>query len=172
MLWMDEIVNRVAGSGLTTIDLESLAVPGERVVFDLAPYLHMGQILREKDFREFVKAHDWSAYTGKIVGVTCSADAIVPMWAFMLVALALGPYASKVRFATGEALESLLFEERLAALDLEEYRDARVVIKGCSDHAVPASAYVQLASLLRPVARTIMFGEPCSTVPLYKKPKQ
>jgi hypothetical protein len=166
---MDEIVNRVAGSGIVTIDLESLVVPGERVVFDIAPYLHMGQILREKEFREFLKAHDWTSYKGKIVGVTCTADAIVPAWAYMLVALAVQPLAERVLFATGEQLESILFEERLAALDLEPYRDARVVIKGCSDAQVPLSAYVTLAARLRPVARTIMFGEPCSTVPLYKK---
>jgi hypothetical protein len=168
---MDEIINRVAGSGIVTIDLETLVVPGERVVFDIAPHLHMGQILREKDFREFIKAHDWQSYSGKVVGVTCTAEAIVPAWAYMLVALALQPFAVRVLFATGEQLESILFEERLSALDLEQYRDARVVIKGCSDSHVPVSAYVTLAARLRPVARTIMFGEPCSTVPLYKKTK-
>jgi len=165
---MEEIINKVAGSGIVSIDLEEFYVEGERMLFDIKPHLFMEQILKEKDFREFIKTNDWSSYKGKIVGIVCSADAIVPTWAYMLVTLALEPFAKKVFFANLEGLENLLFSEKLSAIDLTVYKDARVVIKGCGEKHIPTNAYVQLTTLLKPFAKSIMYGEPCSTVPLYK----
>ena len=168
---MDEIVNKVAGSGIVSIDLAEFAEPGERVIFDIKSRLFMEQILKEKDFRAFVKDHDWSKYKDKIVGITCSTEAIVPTWAYMLLALALEPHAKKVYFANSSQLEELLFAERLSKLDVSLYRDARVVVKGCGDVAVPVNAFVMLSALLRPHVKSLMYGEPCSTVPLFKAPK-
>jgi hypothetical protein len=165
---MEEIINKVAGSGIVSIDLEEFYIHGERLIFDIKPHLFMEQILREKDFREFIKTNDWSVYKDKIVGIVCSADAIVPTWAFMLLTLALEPYAKRVFFANAEELEMLLFAEKLAALDPSVYKDARVVIKGCGDKKIPTNAFVQLTTLIKPYAKSIMYGEPCSTVPLYK----
>ncbi len=165
---MEEIVNKVAGSGLQTIDLEAYYVPGERVVFDLRPHLFQELILKEKDFREFVKTNDWSFYNEKLVAVTCTADAIVPTWAYMLISLALQPYAKTVFFGTLQELEMYLFVEQLSQINPAIYQDQKVVIKGCGDIPVPVNAYVQLARMLRPFAKSIMYGEPCSTVPLYK----
>lgn len=167
----EEIVNRVATSGIVSLDLEELYHPGERVVFDIKDNLFQGMILREKDFREFLKANDWSFYTNKNVAVICSEDAIVPTWAYMLLAIHLEPYANEVVFGDQAALEDKLFSEAIRKIDPEEYRGKRVVVKGCSKHAVPISAYMDITTLLKPVAQSLMFGEPCSTVPLYKKPK-
>lgn len=128
----------------------------------------MEQILKEKEFRQFIKENDWSTYTGKIVGIVCTADAIVPTWAYMLISLALEPYAKNIFFGNLAEVEGYLFSEALAGLDLTEYKDARVVIKGCGDKAIPTNAFVKLTALLKPVAKSIMYGEPCSTVPLYK----
>lgn len=166
-----EIVNRVASSGLVSFDLESLYTPGERVVFDMKDVLFQGMILKEKDFREFVKQHDWSRYRDKLVAIGLSADAIVPTWAYMLVSISLQPFARKIFFGTLEELESQLYHEALAGVDWERYRDAKVVVKGCSKVNVPTSAYVEATNLLRPLAGSLMFGEPCSTVPLFKRPK-
>lgn len=166
-----EIVNRVANSGLVTLDLESYYHPGERVVYDLKDNLFMEAILREKDFREFLKSHDWNQYTGKNVAVICSADAIVPTWAYMLLAVHLEPYANMVVFGDLQTLEDKLFYDALSRINPEDYQGARVVVKGCSNYPVPVSAYVEVSRLLRPVVQTLLFGEPCSTVPLYKKPK-
>ena len=168
---MDEIVNKVAGSGIVSIDLAEFAEPGERVIFDIRPRLFMEQILKEKDFRVFVKEHDWTKYAGKIVGITCSTEAIVPTWAYMLIALSLEPHAKKVYFANAAQLEELLFAERLSKLDISPYRDARVVVKGCGDTPVPVNAFVMLSALLRPHVKSLMYGEPCSTVPLFKASK-
>jgi hypothetical protein len=168
---MDEIVNKVAGSGIVSIDLEEFYVPGERVLFDIKPHLFHELILKEKDFRDFVKTHDWSAYKDKIVGIICTADAVIPTWAYMLLTLALEPFARRVFFADLETIETILFNEKISDLDPEKFRDARIVIKGCGDKPVPTNAFVQLTTILKPVARSIMYGEPCSTVPLYKAPK-
>jgi uncharacterized protein DUF2480 len=165
---MEEIINKVAGSGIVSIDLEEFYVHGERLIFDIKPHLFMEQILKEKDFREFIKTNDWSSYKDKIVGIVCSTDAVVPTWAYMLITLALAPFAKRVFFAGPEAIETLLFSEQLAAIDPAVYKDARVVIKGCGDKKIPTNAYVQLTSLIKPYAKSIMYGEPCSTVPLYK----
>ena len=168
----NEIVNRVAQSPLVTFDLEKLHVPGERVLIDIKSQLFQEMILKEKDFRDHIKATDWSAYKNKLVAITCSADAIVPTWAFMLLSIALEPHASKIVFGNLDDLENQLFREQLDKIDFELYRDAKVVIKGCSKINVPVAVYVEATNRLRPVSSSIMFGEPCSTVPLYKKPKQ
>ncbi len=168
---MEEIINRVAKSGLITLDLEDYYHQGERVVYDLKDNLFMGMILKEKDFREFLKNHDWSQYTGKNVAVGCSEEAIIPTWAYMLLTLHLSPYAHTVVFGDLNDLEEKLFFDAITSIDPEEYRDARVVVKGCSKHPVPTAAYVEITRKLQPVVQTLMFGEPCSTVPLYKRPK-
>lgn len=166
-----EIINRVAASGLVTLDLETLYHPGERVLYDLKDNLYQGLILREKEFRAFLKEHDWSQYTGKNVAVTCSEDAIVPTWAYMLLAIQLQPYAHTVVFGSLADLEEKLYFDAIAQLNPNTYRDARVVVKGCSKIPVPTAAYVEVVRLLKPVVQSLLFGEPCSTVPLYKRPK-
>jgi hypothetical protein len=166
----DEIINKVANSGLITIDLEEFYPKGERVLFDIKPLLFHELILKEKDFREFIKQHDWSQYKDKLVAITCTADAIIPTWAFMLVSIALEPFAKKIVFGNLETLEAIIFNEALLAIVYEDYKDKRVVIKGCSNLPVSTNAYVELVRGLRPFAKSIMYGEPCSTVPLYKAP--
>ena len=165
----ENIVNKVAQSGLVTLDPAAFYPVGERVIYDIKANLFMELILREKDFREFVKTHDWSQYEGKYVGVTCSADAIVPAWAYMLLANRLSPYALEVVFGDADVLDTVLFVKSIAKLDVEQYRDQRIVLKGCGDVPVPVSAYVELTKKLTPVVKSLMFGEPCSTVPIYKK---
>lgn len=167
----NEIVNRVASSALKVFDLEEYYVVGERVVFDIKEQLYQGMILREKPFRDFIKAHDWSQYTGKFVAVICSEDAIVPTWAYMLLASALQPFARMVVFGGLEELEEKIFFDTLSKVDWQQFTDAKVVIKGCSKVAVPIAAYVEATRLIRPYAASIMFGEPCSTVPVFKKPR-
>jgi len=165
----ENIVNKVAASGLITLNLENYYHQGERVVYDIKENLFHGLMLREKDFREFIKGYDWSAYTGKNVAVICSADAIVPTWAYMLLANKMKPFANEVVFGSREVLEGVLFSKALAKIDLSVYQDERVVIKGCADIDVPVSAYVEITNLLTPVVKSIMYGEPCSTVPIYKR---
>ena len=165
----DTIINKVAQSGLVTIDLETFYPQGERVVLDIKSLLFQGLILKEKDFREFIKNEDWSKYKDKYVSLICSADAIVPTWAYMLLATQIEPFAKKVVFGDLETLETILYNEIFSKLDINDYKDARIVIKGCGHLPVPKSAYVELTRLLRPVAKSIMYGEPCSTVPLYKR---
>ncbi len=164
----DEIINKVANSGLITIDLEELYPKGERVLFDIKPLLFQELILKEKDFRDFIKQHDWSQYQDKLVAITCTADAIIPTWAYMLVSIALEPFAKKVVFGDLETLEAIAFNEALLSIVYEDYKDKRVVIKGCSSLPVCTNAYVELVRGLKPFAKSIMYGEPCSTVPLYK----
>ncbi len=168
---MSELINRVAQSALTTINLEELLHPGERVVYDIKDNLFQGLILREKDFRAFVKENDWSVYEGKNVAILCSVDAIVPTWAYMLLASKLQNYANYFVFGDLEALEQALMQEAISKIDSEEYRDAKVVVKGCGSIPVPTYAYVEIMRKLLPVTSSLMYGEPCSTVPLYKRPK-
>ncbi|WP_139924650.1 DUF2480 family protein [Hymenobacter sp. DG01] len=168
---MDEFINRVAQSALTTLNLEEFIHPGERVEYDIKDNLFHGLMLREKDFREFIKTHDWSQYDGKNVAIICSADAIVPTWAYMLLATKLQNHAHRYVFGSLEALEQELFHEAIAAIDVAQYHDAKVVVKGCGDKPVPTYAYVAIMQKLLPVTSSIMYGEPCSTVPLYKRPK-
>lgn len=167
----EEIVNRVAVSGIVSLDLEELYHSGERVLYDIKDNLWQGMILKEKDFREFLKAHDWSQYQGKNVAIICSEDAIVPTWAYMLLAVQMEPYANAVVFGDLNALEDKLFADAISKLNIREFEGKRVVVKGCSKVNVPISAYVEVSRLLKPVVQSLMFGEPCSTVPLYKKPK-
>ena len=164
-----EIVNKVTESGIITINLEDFYPEGERVLFDIKPLLFEELVLKEKDFREFVKNHDWQQYKNKFVAVGCSNDAIVASWAFMLVASSLQPFAKRIVLGDLKKLEEEIFHDAIQKINPENYHDQRVVIKGCSDKEVPVSAYVELTALLRPVVKSIMYGEPCSTVPIYKK---
>lgn len=164
-----EIVNKVANSALITIDLEELVDKRERVDLDIKDQLFQGLLLREKEFRNFIAEHDWSQYRDKHVAIYCSTDAILPKWAFMLLAQALQPFAASVVYGTTVHLEQFLYQQALQQLDVEAYRDKRVVVKGCGDKDVPTFAYVELTRLLSPVAKSIMYGEPCSTVPVYKR---
>jgi hypothetical protein len=167
----DQILNRVATSTLVTFDLEIYFEPGERVLFDLKEHLFQGLILREKDLRDFIKDHNWQQYENKSVAITCSTDAIIPTWAYMLVAIALNSFAKRVILGTLVQLEEKIFSEKLSEIDWSQYRNTKVVIKGCSKISVPESIYVEVVNKLKPIASSIMFGEPCSTVPLYKRPK-
>jgi hypothetical protein len=166
---MEPIVNRVAQSSLITIKLEEFFPQEELVHFDLKDFLFKELILKEKDFRAALKEHDWEQYTGKVLLAYCSTDAIIPVWAYMLVAAYAAPIAKEVFQGTAEVYYQVHFDRAVAALDMEQYTDQRIVVKGCSDHPVPPSAYLDLTSRLRPVAKSIMYGEPCSTVPVYKK---
>ena len=168
---MEDFINRVAQSALVTLNLEEFIHPGERVVYDIKENLFQGLMLREKDFRAFVKDHDWSQYDGQNVAVICSADAIVPTWAYMVLAGKLQGHAHRYVFGDLAALEQDLFHEAIMGIDAEQYRDAKLVIKGCGEKPVPTYAYVAIMQKLLPVASSIMYGEPCSTVPLYKRPK-
>ena len=165
----ETIVNKVALSGLVSLDLAEFYPQGERIVYDIKDNLFHGLILREKDFREFVKEHDWTQYRDKHVAVTCSADAIVPTWAYMLLASKLQPFAATVVFGSLETLETVLFDRAIRKIDPEQYRDQRIVVKGCGDIPVPTSAYVELTARLMTVAKSVMYGEPCSTVPIFKR---
>lgn len=167
-----EIVNRVSQSSIISIDLETLYPQGERVVYDIAHNLFQGLILKEKDFRSFIKDHDWSQYEGKHVAITNSAEAIIPTWSYMLLSSKMQPFAATIVLGSLEELEKRLFSQVLNQINPEDYINAKVVIKGCSGLPVPDSAYVDLTTKLRPVVASIMFGEPCSTVPVYKAKKQ
>ncbi len=167
----DEIVNKVAQSGIITVDLEEFYPEGKRVLLDIKSLLFQELILKEKDFRDFIKNEDWSKYKDAYVAVTCSNDAVVPTWAYMLLTLALQPHARKIVFGSLDTLETVLFEEIVAKLDVSKYKDGRIVIKGCGNKPVPIAAYVAITERLKPLAKSIMYGEPCSTVPLYKAPK-
>lgn len=165
----DKIVNKVAQSGLVTVDLASIYPVGKRILYDIKDNLFHGLILKEKDFREFVKTHDWSAYQDAYVVITCSADAIVPTWAYMLLANNLQPYAKEVVFGDLDVLETLLFERAMAEMDLSPFVDQRVVVKGCGEVPIPASAFVKFTVELSKISKSIMYGEPCSTVPVFKR---
>lgn len=167
---MDEVmINKVSESGILTVDLEEYYPKDETIVFDLKDYLFMGLILKEKDFREALKNLDLTPYNNKNVALTCTADAIIPMWAYMLVSSYLQPVAKNVVFGNADFLHQTLFLKNIATINPENYTDKRVVIKGCGDLPVSENAYVAITQLLRPVAKSIMYGEPCSTVPIYKK---
>lgn len=164
-----EIANRVEQSGLTEINLEDYYPKGDRVVIDVKENLFQGLILKEKDFREFVKNENWSKYKDKFVAITCSADAIVPTWAYMILSTSLQPFAKHLVFGDLKTLETFLFTQALSKINPEDFRDKKIVIKGCGDIPVSESAYVELTRILTPVAKSIMYGEPCSTVPVMKR---
>ncbi|MFB0945346.1 MAG: hypothetical protein ACI9V1_002898 [Spirosomataceae bacterium] len=167
----EAIVNRVVTSGLITFDLAEYYHRGERIIYDLKDNLFMGMILKEKDFRDFLKGHDWTQYEGKNVAITCSEDAIIPIWAYMLLTLKLEPYANCVIFGSLDDLEKKLFDEVLEKVDFSDFLDKRVVVKGCGELPIPTNTYVEVTRKLQPYVKSMMFGEPCSTVPLYKKPR-
>ncbi|MEO8582281.1 MAG: DUF2480 family protein [Flavitalea sp.] len=165
----EEIINKVASSALLQVDLEEFYPKEEVVVFDLKPHLFMELILKEKDFREALQKLDWSGYENKIVAVTCTADAIIPVWAYMLIASYLEPIATQVIFGDEKAAIKQVFIQNIDRIDAEQYAEKRVVIKGCGDLQIEAFAYMEITKKLRPVVKSIMYGEPCSTVPIYKK---
>lgn len=165
----NELVNRVSESALVTINLEDYYPKEEITVFDLKEYLFMGLILKEKDFREALKNLDTTAFENKVVAVACSADAVIPVWAYMLVASVLQPVAKEIIFGNEEEAKRQLLINNIAALPVNEFADKRIVIKGCGDLPISEAAYLQATKLLRPVAKSIMYGEPCSTVPIFKK---
>lgn len=167
---VEPIRNKVAESGIVTLDLSLLLPADESVaIFDLKEFLFMGMILREKDYRAALQSFDWSGFQRKHVGIVCSADAIIPVWAYMLATVYLKPHAASIHFASGEELKSLVVHENIQKLDLEEFVDKRVVLKGCGDVPVPETAYVAATARLMPVVKSVMYGEPCSTVPVFKQ---
>ena len=168
---MSEILNKVAQSGIITLDLEDLVPERTESHIDIFNQLFQGLILREKDFRAWVKEHDWSLYADHNVALFCSSDAVIPTWAYMLVSSALQPYTKNVFFTNPENLSTLVAERALTAINEEDYLDKRVVIKGCGKRAISNHAYVLLTNKLVRTAKTVMFGEPCSTVPVYKQRK-
>jgi len=168
----DEIINRVANSALITINLEDFYPEGERVLFDIKQWLYEGLILKEKDFRLAVNTHNWSQYQDTHVALNCSTDAIIPAWAFMLLSTHLEPYANNVVIGNLEVLETSIYQNIIETLDASKFRDASVIIKGCSNKPIPPNAYVMLTSKLRPFVKSMMYGEACSAVPLYKKAKK
>src|SRR5665647_294401 len=165
----DSIINKVAQSALLTLDLAKFYPEGETVVFDLKHYLFMELILKEKDYREALKNVDWNIYQDKNVAITCSTDAIIPLWAYMLATTYLEPFAKEIVFGNEEQLFNILFIKNLWKLDPKEFEGKRVVVKGCGDKKIPEIAFVEVTKILRPVAKSIMYGEPCSTVPIYKQ---
>ena len=167
---MEEIIiNKVSESGIVSLNLEDFYPKEDIALFDIKDYLFMGLILKEKDFRERLKTLDLSIYTGKAVAVTCSADAVIPMWAYMLAASYLQPVAIEIFFGNIEEVKTILLLKNIAQLPVEEFTGKRIVIKGCGEIPVGEAAYLQATKLLQPVAKSIMYGEPCSTVPIYKK---
>jgi hypothetical protein len=165
----DPIINKVAESGLITLDPEKFYPRGETAVFDLKDFLFMGLIIKEKDFREALKNHDWEQYRDKNVAITCTADAIIPVWAYMLSASYLQPVAKEIVMGDEKDLHKTIFLKNLSRIDVNEFVDKRVVVKGCGETPIGDFVYMELTKLLRPVVKSIMYGEPCSTVPVYKK---
>lgn len=165
----NEIINRVANSKLVVVDLEDYYPKGTRTIFDIKDWLFQELVLREKDFRAYVKEFDWSQYQDHYVALTCSADAIIPAWAYMLITFSLEPYAKKVIIGNLELMETSIYQDIINDLDVSIYENQPLIIKGCAHKPVPPNAYVMLSEKLKPVARSIMYGEACSSVPLYKR---
>jgi hypothetical protein len=167
---MEEIiVNKVAQSSLETIDLENFYPEGETMVFDMKDYLFMERILKEKEYREHLKKTDWSVYENKNVCVTCSADAIIPLWAYMLAVSYLQPVAKEVVVGNESFMKEVLFLKNLCKINVKDFEGKKVVVKGCGEKEIPASVYAEITRILLPVVQSIMYGEPCSTVPVFKK---
>jgi hypothetical protein len=165
----DEIVNRVAKSALKTIDLEEYYPQGTRTVIDIKNWLFQELILKETDFRDYLKNHDWKQYKGHYIALTCSVDVIIPSWAYMLIMTYIFPYAKKVVVGDLKALETSVFQDIINSIDLQEFQAKLVITKGCSNKPIPETAYIQLIEKLQPIVKSVLFGEPCSTVPLFKK---
>jgi len=168
---MEEIVNKVANSKLITIDLEDYYPAGERVLFDIKQWLFQELILKEKDFRESIEAFDWSTLQDSYVALTCSVDAIIPSWAYLLITTKAAPFAKKIVVGNLTLLETTIYQEIIQNFDISGIENRPVIIKGCANKTIPASAYTQLIKKILPIANSVMYGEACSTVPLYKKPK-
>tara|TARA_R110002073_G_scaffold279026_1_gene442993 strand:- start:258897 stop:259406 length:510 start_codon:yes stop_codon:yes gene_type:complete len=167
----EEIINRVSNSKLVTIDLEDYYPDGKRIVFDISVWLHEGLILIEKNFREKIELHDWNTYSDTYVALTCKTDAIIPSWAYLLITTKLSPFAKKVVVGNLELLETVLYQDIISNMSLADYADKPIIIKGCSNKPIPETASIMLVEKLLPIAKTILFGEACSTVPLYKRKK-
>lgn len=167
----EEIINRVANSKLKTFDLEEIYPEGKRVFFDIKNWLFQEMILKEKEFRAYVKNHDWSQYKNTFVAVGSSVDVIIPSWAYMLITSEIMPYANKVVIGNLELLETVIYQELLSFIDVKEFENKPVIIKGCADKPIPNAAFSFLIQKLQPVAKSILFGEACSSVPLYKAKK-
>jgi len=165
----DEIVNRVANSKLITFDLEEHYPAGDRVNLDIKDWLFEGLVLREKEFRTTLKSHDWSQYKNNFVALHCSSDAIIPAWAYMLITTYLEPFAKKIVVGNLEDLEVVIYQDIISELDVTQFKDKPVIIKGCTNKPVPLNAYIQITSKLKSVAKSVMYGEACSSVPLYKR---
>ncbi|WP_046759175.1 DUF2480 family protein [Kordia jejudonensis] len=165
----EEIINRVAQSKLVTIDLEDYYPAGERVLFDISDWLMEGLILREKEFRKYAAAYNWSQHKGHYVALICSTDAIIPAWAYMLISVYLAPFVEKTLIGTLEQMETSIYQEIINNLDVSAYQDKPVIIKGCANKPIPDNAYTMLTTKLHNVAKSVMYGEACSSVPLYKK---
>ena len=164
----DEIINRVANSKLITVNLEDYYPEGKRVLFDIKDWLFEGFVLKEKDFRKQAIEFDWSQYQDAYVALTCSTDAIIPGWAYMLLSIQLEPFAKKVVIGNLDTLETSIYQDILNNIDVSEFKEKPIIIKGCSNKPVPQNAYIMLATKLKPIAKSIMYGEACSSVPLYK----
>ena len=165
----EPFINKVAESGLITLNLETYLPKGETAVFDLKDLLFMGMILKEKDYREALKNRDWEPYRDKNVALTCSADAIIPVWAWMLAASYLEPVVKELVMGDEKELHRRLFLKNIDAIDVQEFNDKRVVIKGCGETPIADFIYMEITKKLRPVVKSLMYGEPCSTVPVYKR---
>ncbi len=164
-----EIINRVANSKLVVVDLEDYYPKGQRTIFDIKDWLFQELVLREKDFREYANQHDWTQYKDHFVALTCSADAIIPGWAFMLLTMHLEPFAKKTVVGNLETLETSIYQDIIQNLEIDAYVDQMLIIKGCAHKPVPPNAYIMLSQKLKPIAKSIMYGEACSSVPLYKR---
>jgi hypothetical protein len=167
-----EIVNRVASSPLITVDLKDYIPKGERVEYDLKHDLYQGMILKEKEFRSSIRDRDWSEYKGKHVAVHCSEDSIIPKWAYMLLASKLAPFASTIFFGNLDQLENELLIGSIKKINAQNFKDKKLVVKGCGDKELSEAAFMEIVVLFQPVAASIMYGEPCSTVPVYKKQRK
>jgi len=166
-----EILNRIKKSKLVSIDLENFYPKGERIAFDIKDWLFDEVVLKEKDFRDYVKQHDWSQYKDAFIALHCSADAIIPSWAYLLITVNLAPFTNRIVVGDLETIETILYTEIISSLDEEQFRNKHVLIKGCNEKKIPETAYVQLAEKLVHVATSVMYGEACSNVPLFKNKK-
>ena len=166
----NEIINKVAESGIVTLNLEDYYPKEQIKIFDLKQFLFMELILKEKDYRAALQATDWTEFENINVGITCTTDAIIPVWAYMLAASYLQPVAKAIVFGDEKKLIETIITKNIEALNIDEFIDKRIVVKGCGEVAIPETAYVEITNKLRPYAKSIMYGEPCSTVPIYKKP--
>lgn len=169
---MEEITNKVKNSGIVTLDLTDFLPKKEIVEVDLEKLLWQGLVLKEKDFRSYIAEEDWTSYKDKIVAVHCSADAIIPTWAYMLIASSLSGHAAEIHYGTKDQAQTKHISRKIAQLNELDYIDSRIVIKGCAEIPNPESLFLELTLKLRPVVTSLMYGEPCSTVPVYKKKRK